>query len=100
MIMIKEHFLVGRIAGLRVLWVPEFGTRASFRLQYLRECLVTCCVAGALARELVLLRGRYGGGERCYEPRRSTASPKTPWAGRFRVRDLHIANPASIACLR
>ena len=51
--MIQGHLLVGRIAGLRVFRVPEFGTRASFRLQCLRECPVTCSVAGALARELV-----------------------------------------------
>jgi hypothetical protein len=51
--MIQEHLLVGRIAGLRVFRVPEFGTRASARLRCLRECSVTCCVAGALARELV-----------------------------------------------
>lgn len=51
--MIQGHLLVGRIAGLRVFRVLEFGTRASFRLQCLRECPVTCSVAGALARELV-----------------------------------------------
>jgi hypothetical protein len=31
---VDERFLIGRIAGLQIFSVPQFGTRASFRLEY------------------------------------------------------------------
>jgi hypothetical protein len=97
--MIQEHLLVGRITGLRIFRVPEFGTRASFSLQRLGQCPVTCCAAGDVARELVTFycEGDTVAMSGVYEPRPSTASAKTPWAGRFRVRGLRIVESAGIA---
>jgi hypothetical protein len=90
--MIQEHLLIGRITGLQIFNLPEFGTRATFRLACLGQYPVTCCVAGAVARELVTF---YCEGDKVavsgvYEPRPSTASSKAPWAGRFRVRALVV----------
>ena len=31
--MVQEHFLIGRITRLQIFKVPEFGTRASFKLE-------------------------------------------------------------------
>ena len=87
----QERLLIGRITRLQTFTVPEFGTRASFRLEC-AEGSVTCCVAGGVARELltyyresdiVAVTG-------ISEPRPSTASAMTPWAGRFRVRTLRV----------
>ena len=95
----QEHILVGRIVGLAVMTVPEFGTRAGFRLESSGQCFVTCCVAGDVAREfiafcregdIVTVRG-------VYEPRPSTAASNTPWAGRFRVLALQAVELASVA---
>ena len=86
----QEPALAGRIIGRAVMTVPEFGTRANFRLECPGQCSVICCAAGDVARELityhcegdmVLVRG-------VDEPRPSTASANRPWAGRFRVRAL------------
>ena len=88
----QERLLIGRITRLQTFTVPEFGTRASFRLEC-AEGSVTCCVAGGgVAHELltyyresdiVTVTG-------ISEPRPSTASAMTPWAGRFRVRTLRV----------
>jgi hypothetical protein len=91
-VMQAEEILIGRITGLRIFTVPEFGMRAGFRLEWSGQCTVTCCVAGDVAREFVAY---YGEGDviavrGIFEPRPSTASPKTPWAGRFRVRALRV----------
>lgn len=53
---------------------------------------MTCCAAGAVARELVTFycEGDTVAMSGVYEPRPSTASSKTPWAGRFRVHALVV----------
>jgi hypothetical protein len=86
----EEHFLVGRIAGLQAFSVPQFGTRASFRLEWPRQDSVTCRVAGDVARELVAsyFEGDVIAVKGTYEPRPSTASPKTPWIPRFCIQAL------------
>jgi hypothetical protein len=95
----QEHVLIGRITGPRVFSVPEFGTRASLTLECSGQCSVACCIAGGVARgspascregDIVAVAG-------IYEPHPSTASPKTPWVGRFRVRALGILESARIA---
>jgi hypothetical protein len=44
----QERLLIGRITRLQTFTVPEFGTRASFRLEC-AEGLVICCVRGVPA---------------------------------------------------
>ena len=85
--MIEEQFLIGRIIRLQIFKVPEFGTRAGFRLEWTGQRYVTCAVAGDVAREFATY---YREGDivtvtGTYEPRPSTASSETPWAGRLRV---------------
>ena len=46
----QEYVLIGRITGLRLFSVPEFGTRASFTLGCSGQCSVACCIAGDVAR--------------------------------------------------
>jgi hypothetical protein len=95
----EEYILAGRIVGLRVMTVPEFGVRASFRLDCAGRYPVTCAVAGDVARELVAFyrEGDTVAVKGIYETRPSTASSKTPWAGRFHVRALRVAELASVA---
>ena len=51
----REHLLSGRIVNLRIFNVPDFGTRASFKLECPERHPVTC----AVAREFVTCyRGR------------------------------------------
>ena len=45
--------VVGRIAGLQIFSVAQFGTRASFRLEWPGQDSVTCRVDGDVASELV-----------------------------------------------
>jgi hypothetical protein len=49
----QGHVLIGQITGLRVFSVPEFGTRASFKLECSGPCSVACCIAGDVAREFL-----------------------------------------------
>ena len=49
----QNHVLAGRITGLRVFSVPEFGTRASFKLECRERGPVTCAVEGDVAREFL-----------------------------------------------
>ena len=49
----QERVLIGRIIGLQILTVPEFGTRASFRIAGPGQPSVTCSVSGNVARELI-----------------------------------------------
>ena len=95
----QEHVLIGRITGSRVFSVPEFGTRASFTLECLGQCSVACCIAGDVARGFLAscCEGDIVAVDGIYEPHPSTASPKTPWVGRFRVRALRILELARIA---
>ena len=95
----QEHVLIGRITGLQIFKVPEFGTRASFRLQCSGQCSVICGVAGDIAREFVTYyrEGNIIALKGIYEPRPSTASSRTPWAGRFRVRALRVVEAIGAA---
>jgi len=95
----QEHILIGRITGLQIFRVPEFGTRASFRIECAGRCPVTCSVAGDVAREFITYycEGDVIAVRGIYEPRPSTASSSTPWAGRFRVRALRVLESAGIA---
>ena len=94
-----EHLLIGRIADLTIFSVREFGTRASFKLECSEQCPVTCCAAGAVARELVTFccEGDIVAAEGIYEPPPSTASAKTPWTSRFRVRALRVLESPRMA---
>jgi hypothetical protein len=83
----QEHILIGRIAGLVIFRVPEFGTRASFTIEGAGRYPVVCAVEGDVAREFI---ARYCEGDEVgvrgiYEPRPSTAAANTPWVARFRV---------------
>ena len=85
--MMQEHILIGRIAGLTIIRVPEFGPRVSFRIERAGCSPVICCIAGDVAREFT---ARYRTGDTVavrgsYEARPSTASVNARWAGRFRV---------------
>jgi hypothetical protein len=97
--MMQEYFLVGRITGLRIFRVPEFGTRASFTLERCAQSSVICCVAGNVAREFVIYyrEGDVVAVTGTSEPRPSTASSKTPWTGRFRIRALRVLETFNIA---
>jgi hypothetical protein len=97
--MVQQDFLTGRIVAVQVFSVPEFGTRASFSLECSGQRSVTCCVAGDVAREFVAYyhEGDIVAVTGIYEQRPSTASSKTPWAGRFRVRALRVPQSARIA---
>ena len=89
-VMPQEHVLAGRIVDLTVMTVPEFGMRASFRLDYAGQRSVSCCVADDVAREFIALyrEGDIAAVSGTYETRPSTASANTPWAGRFRIHAL------------
>jgi hypothetical protein len=84
---VPNQHLVGRIVALSVLSVPEFGRRASFRLDRPGQAPLPCAAAGVVAREF-LAKHREGdtvvvsGGD---EPRPATAPSGTLWTGRFRV---------------
>ena len=74
-------------------------TRASFTLECSGQCSVACCIAGDVARGFLAScrEGDIVAVDGIYEPHPSTASPKTPWVGRFRVRALRILELARIA---
>ena len=95
----QEHVVTGRIAGLVITRLPEFGARASFRIERIGERPVVCSVADNVAREFI---AHYREGDTLAvigfdEPRPSTASPNTPWAGRFRVRAVRVPEKARLA---
>ena len=95
----QEHFLIGHITGLRIFKVPEFGTRASFRLECPGQGSVICAIAGDIAREFV---ASYREGDTVAitgtsELRPSTASSKTPWTGRLRVRTVRVLEFLGVA---
>jgi hypothetical protein len=95
----EERIVTGRIAGLAIFDLPEFGTRARFMVEATGTCPVVCAIEGNIAREfiahycegdLVAVRGMH-------EARPSTAAANTPWAGRFRVRGMVGAEDARLA---
>ena len=96
--MMDKHHLIGRIADLSILSVPEFGTRVSFKLEG-SGSPITCCIAGDVAREFIAYfgEGDIVAVDGVYEPRPSTASSRTPWIGRFRVRALCVLEPTRSA---
>ena len=95
----EDCVLSGWIADLSIFNVPEFGLRASFKIERVGQPPIVCAIAGDVAREFVLF---YRQGDivvisGMHEPRPSTASVNTPWVGRFRVRTVQLASVAGIA---
>ena len=94
-----ERIHTGRIANLVIITVPEFGARASFRLEGADRGSAFCCVADNVAREFI---AHYRDGDFVTvtghdEPRPSTAAANTPWPGRFRVRAVRVAEAIRLA---
>jgi hypothetical protein len=95
----QECILTGRITRLAIFRAPEFGTRASFHLEDAGRRPAICAVAGDVAREFIT---QYCEGDMVvmtgfHEPRPSTAAANTPWVGRFRVRDIRVAEDVLLA---
>jgi hypothetical protein len=96
---VQERILTGRITNVVITTVPEFGTRASFRMECAPQSSVFCCVSDDVAREFI---AHYREGDMVAvrgfdEPRPSTAAANTPWGGRFRVREARVAEEARLA---
>jgi hypothetical protein len=96
---VQERILTGRITDLVITTVPEFGARASFRIECPAQCSVFSCIADDVAREFI---AHYREGDMVAvrgfdEPRPSTAAANTPWGGRFRVREARVAEYARLA---
>ena len=95
----QEHAFTGRIAGLVIFRVPEFGIRARFTIEDTGQDPVVCTVEGDIAREFT---ARYREGDNIavrgiYEPRPSTAAAATPWVPRYRVRAVQVAEHTRLA---
>ena len=95
----QEHTFTGRIAGLVIFRVPEFGTRARFTIDDTGRSPVVCAVEGDVAREFI---ARYCEGDKVtvsgiYEPRPSTAAANTPWVPRYRVVAVQAAEHTRLA---
>ena len=95
----QEHTFTGRIAGLVIFRVPEFGTRARFKVEDMGRSPVVCAVEGDVAREFI---AHYCEGDKVtvrgiYEPRPSTAAANTPWVPRYRVLDVQFAEDTRLA---
>ena len=95
----QEHTFTGRIAGLVIFRVPEFGTRARFKVEDMGRSPVVCAVEGDVAREFI---ARYREGDEItvtgiYEPRPSTTAANTPWVPRYRVRNVQVAQDTRLA---
>jgi hypothetical protein len=98
----QEHIYTGRIAGLVIFRVPEFGTRASFTIEGTGQSPVLCAVDGDVDREFI---ARYSEGDEVsvrgiYEPRPSTAAANAPWAARFRIRAAQLVKEDPTAASR
>jgi len=89
----------GRITRLAVFRVPEFGTRASFCLESAGRPAAICAVAGDVAREFIsdYCEGDLVAVSGFHEARPWTAAANTPWAGRFRVREIRLAEDVLLA---
>ena len=95
----QERTFTGRIAGLVSFRVPEFGTRARFKVEDMGRSPVVCAVEGDVAREFIT---RYREGDEVtvtgiYESRPSTAAANTPWVPRYRVRAVKFAEATRLA---
>ena len=95
----QEHTFTGRIAGLVIFRVTEFGTRARFKVEDMGRSPVVCAVEGDVAREFI---AHYCEGDNAtvtgiYEPRPSTAAANAPWVPRYCVRAVQVAEGARLA---
>ena len=95
----QEHSFTGRITGLVIFRVPDFGTRAMFKVEDLGRSPVVCALEGDVAREFI---ARYREGDEVtvtviYEPRPFTAAANTPWVPRYRVRAVKFAEATRLA---
>jgi len=97
--MLHQHVLTGRIANLVVFSLVEFGIRARFEIEGAAKHPVVCAIDGDLARKFI---AHYREGDIVAvsgfdEPRPSTSAANTPWLGRFRVRDIRVAEHIRLA---
>jgi len=95
----QEHTFTGRITGLVIFRVPEFGTRARFKVEDMGRSPVVCAVEGDVAREFI---ARYREGDEItvtgvYEPRPSTAAANTAWVPRYRGCAVQFAEATRLA---
>ena len=94
-----EYIVTGRIAGLVIFRVREFGTGARFKVEDTGRSPVVCAVEGDVAREFI---ASYREGDKVtvrgiYEPRPSTAAANTLWVPRYRVRAVQVAQDTRLA---
>jgi hypothetical protein len=92
-------FFSGRIVDLSLFNVPEFGLRASFKIERPGQASIVCAVSGEVAHKFI---GRYREGDIVVvggvrEPRPSTAALNAPWNGRFRVRAVCAGSRTAFA---
>jgi len=92
----QERTFTGRIANLAMFSLVEFGTRASFKIEWGAQSPIACAVEGNVAREFI---AHYCEGDMVAvtgvdEPRPSTAAANTPWLGRLRVHAVRVAEGA------
>ena len=92
----QEHTFTGRIANLAMFSLVEFGTRASFKIEWGAQSPIACAVEGNVAREFI---AHYCEGDMVAvtgvdEPRPSTVAANTPWLGRLRVHAVRVAEDA------
>src|SRR5262249_45354702 len=95
----NQHTFTGRIAGLVIFRVPEFGIRVRFKLEDIGRSPVTCAVEGDVVREFV---ASYCEGDRLtvggtYDPGPSPAPANPPWGPRFLVRAVQAAQDPRLA---
>jgi hypothetical protein len=83
--------LTGRVTGLRIFTLSEFGTRAAFTIEVMGQQPLFCAVEGNPARKFVThcCDGDTVTVAGFHENRPSTAAANTPWVTRFRVRQVH-----------
>jgi len=51
-----EDIFIGRIAGIVIFRVPEFGPRVCFTIEGTGQCPVVCAAEGGVARESPVTR--------------------------------------------
>src|SRR5262249_1800253 len=95
----QEHTFTGRVAGLVIFRVPEFGTRARFKVEDIGRSPVVCDVEGDVAREFI---ANYREGDHVtvrgiYEPGPSTVAANPAWVPRYRVRAVQAAHDPRLA---
>jgi len=82
----------GRITGLAIHELQEFGMRASFTIEVPGRYSIPCVASGVLARSLAakITEGDWVLVSGIAEERPTSASSETPWRGRLRVRTLDM----------